>query len=187
MKKAIEGIKDFLYDSVDYIVILAVVLVVGVVIGWRLDVLFANDMNKTPVSAITEQESDPTEEATIPDETNNPNEDNDSIITVVEDTPSEETEDQANQESEETTENTQENNDSASASVDEVILVEIPSGSLGPDIADILIKKGLINSGSEFLKKAMELKLDTKLKSGKFEIKANSSLETIIKIIARAK
>lgn len=35
-------LKDIFYESLDYIIILAIVIVIGVVIGWRLNVLFKN-------------------------------------------------------------------------------------------------------------------------------------------------
>lgn len=47
MSKFSEKVKDFLYDATDYVLIIAIVLVVFVVITWRLDVLFAKNTNKS--------------------------------------------------------------------------------------------------------------------------------------------
>ena len=66
-----------------------------------------------------------------------------------------------------------------------IVKVNIPSGSLPGKIGIILEEKGLIASKDDFVEKSQELKLDTKLRSGDFEIKEGSSVEEILKIIAR--
>ena len=66
-----------------------------------------------------------------------------------------------------------------------IVNVSIPEGSLPPTIATILLDHGLISDKYEFLKKSQELGLDTKLRSGEYEIDKSSSIEDIIKIIAR--
>ena len=43
MKKFLDAIKDFLYDSVDYIIMIGIIGLVIFIIGWRLDLLFAKD------------------------------------------------------------------------------------------------------------------------------------------------
>ncbi len=177
----IDKIKDFVYDSLDYIIILVVVLVVGGIIGWRLDILFAFSMDKTPIS----NQDSVNPEINISE-------------TIDTETSTEKGSSSENQEINQSSDNndlTEEskNNDSSIVNVSDVdienqkIIISIPSGSLGPKIADILMENGLVNNKNEFLNKAHELKLDTKLRSGKFEIEENSSLETIIKILCGIK
>ena len=43
MQKFLDAIKDFLYDSVDYIIMIGIIGLVIFIIGWRLDLLFAKD------------------------------------------------------------------------------------------------------------------------------------------------
>lgn len=45
MSKFSEKVKDFMYDATDYVLIIAILLIVFVVITWRLDVLFAKNTN----------------------------------------------------------------------------------------------------------------------------------------------
>ena len=68
-----------------------------------------------------------------------------------------------------------------------IVNISIPEGSLPPTIANILLENGLISDKYEFLKKSQDMGLDTKLRSGEYEINKNSSLEDIVKIIARQK
>ncbi|MGF7056737.1 hypothetical protein [Brassicibacter mesophilus] len=191
MKKFIEKVKDFLYDAIDFVLIFVIIVAVAGIIGWRLDILFAKDMDKPPVEHITDNNS------------NNENKDEESN-----DSESKDDEDlKANEDTEDNKDNQDnkadlQNNDATSetdtpdeqdnssddaqdVAADEVVTVKIPNGSLPPTIANILLEKGLIDNKMDFLKKSQELKLDTKLKSGEFEIKRNSSLETIIKALAK--
>ena len=48
MKNFLEGIKDMLYDSIDYIIMIGIIGIVVLVIGWRLDLLFAKDALDVP-------------------------------------------------------------------------------------------------------------------------------------------
>lgn len=66
-----------------------------------------------------------------------------------------------------------------------VIHIVIPEGTLPNSIATILLDYGVISDKFEFLKKSQELGLDTKFRSGEYDINKNSSLEEIIRIIAR--
>lgn len=197
MRKLIEGMKDFIYDSVDYFIVLCVVLLVGAIIGWRLPQLFASDLDKYSESeiAVSTDESDnnevsETDKNTPKDDSSKTIEDN--VIEVVEDKSDNSNSDNATDESNSNESNSNESSSNESSSNvsnnnGETITVVIPSGSLSPKIADILKNKGLIDDTNEFLKKAKELKLDRKLRSGDFEIKQGSSLESIIKKIAGRK
>ncbi len=62
MSKFWEKTKDFLYDSVDYLLMLLVIAIVAGIIGWRLDILFANDLpenvpKKDEIEASKEKET----------------------------------------------------------------------------------------------------------------------------------
>lgn len=169
MKKLIEGIKDFFYDAIDYILIIFIIVAVVGVIGWRLDILFT----KSPINTTTENN------VIVSDSTDN----NDNMsMENVEESENEQIVDQEKLESQDD-ESTQSNSYTEEVP-EEIIKVEIPSGSLATNIANILYNKGLIDDKNQFLFKAQELGLDRKLKSGTFNIKRNSSLETIIKTIA---
>lgn len=87
------------------------------------------------------------------------------------------------------------NNDSSDSSEDNnhieeplkdtIVQISIPEGSLPSRIGSILEESGLISSSADFIEKSQEMKLDTKLRSGEYEIQTGSSMEEIVKIISR--
>ncbi len=155
MKKLINFIKDLFYEITDYALIIIVVVVIGLILLWRFNVLFDIELNKEPI----EGEDVPS----VGEETDNPTSGGIEI-------PEPENPEEEEPEQEEETEQ---------------ILVEVPSGTSAQGIAGILLSKGLIDSEDEFIQKAVELGLDTQLKSGEFLIDSNASLEDILKIISR--
>ncbi|MCF6465762.1 endolytic transglycosylase MltG [Clostridium sp. Cult2] len=165
MKNFFEGLKDVLYDGIDYIMMVVVIVVVVLVINWRLGGLFAKDatddtiFTKTPTTI----DSDNT--------TSNGGEDQPENIDSNE-----------NQEN-----NLNENEDKGTNEDDTktVVKITIPPGSLPAKIGDILVANELIDDKNQFVEKAVELKVETKLKSGEFEIAKNSSLEEILKILTK--
>lgn len=165
MKKFFEGLKDILYDGIDYIMMIIVILIVALVINWRLGGLFAKDATDTlsekPSSTIG------SEDINSKDEKEDNNIDNDSS---------------KNQEDDE---NREQQDEISEKEPTEIIKVTIPAGSLPAEIGDILVSKGLVHDKNEFVEKAVELNMETKLKSGEFEIEKNSSLEEIIKVLAK--
>lgn len=168
MKNFFEGLKDILYDGIDYIMMVIVILIVALVINWRLGGLFAKDATDTlsekPSSTIGSEDISSKNE-----KEDNHNIDNDS---------SKNQEDDKNRgQQDEVSENEKEPT--------EIIKVTIPAGSLPAEIGDILVSKGLVHDKNEFVEKAVELNMETKLKSGEFEIEKNSSLEEIIKVLAK--
>ncbi len=181
MKNFIEGIKDILYDSIDYIIMIGIIGIVVFIIGWRLDLLFAKDAldipSKDNIVIENNEEKQPdsirdnpdqaveeSSEETQDDEPKDNNEDN----VIVENSP-------------------QDSNDGVVESTEgKIVKITIPPGSLPSKIGSILESNGLV-SKTEFVQKAQELKLDTKLKSGSFEIKTGSSAEDIVKLIADKK
>lgn len=69
--------------------------------------------------------------------------------------------------------------------LDIIVKIDIPSGSASSKIGEILVSSDLIENENDFIEKAIELKLDTKLKYGEFEIPKNSSLEEILNILTK--
>jgi cell division protein YceG involved in septum cleavage len=155
MKKFTESVKDFMYDAIDYILILVVIAVVAGIIGWRLDILFAKDTNVNTTSKNKIETSK---------QSNNSNDSKDNTNVSQSD---------------------KNNNSENSSSSAQKINVVIPEGALCPKIADILLQKGVIKDKKEFLAKASELKLDTKLKSGEYQLSPSSSLEDILKTLSK--
>lgn len=187
MKDFIEKIKDVVYDGFDYIVMLGIVVLVVGIIGWRLDILFAKDALGVSHGIVSE----------------NPNEGNEPSIDVsqkpdikdpVEQDPSEETPDA--EEPNEGNTNTPEvpevppteppaSETPPTAPTGEVVTITIPAGSLPGKIATILHENGVIDSSKDFIAKMVELRLDTKLKSGTFSITKGSSYEDVLSIITK--
>jgi len=156
LKKIINFIKDFFYEITDYALIIIVVVVIGLILIWRFNVLFDIDLNKEPMEG---EDIPPVSEEETPT--------NSGIESPEGEEPEEEPEEPVQEEPEQ-------------------ILVEIPSGTSAQGIADILISKGLIDSKDEFIQKAIELGLDTQLKSGDFLIENTATMEEILKIISRS-
>lgn len=175
MKKIFDWLKDFVYDSIDYIIMLLIIVSVVFVIGWRLDVLFANDAADIPPKNIVSEEENPKIE-------NEP---------IKEDLPAIEPTD--NVESTPDDDVVPESPTAESPVVETPLVtpsvktvdITIPPGSLPSKIGSILETNGLIGSKNDFVKTAQELKLDTKLKSGSFKIQNNASIEEILKIITK--
>lgn len=145
--KTFDKIKDFLYDGMDYIVMLLIIAAIALVINWRLDGLF------TVETTDFGNESSASAEESVVDE-------------FVEEQEKEKAK--------------KENEEDKDEETDNVININIPAGSLPGDIADILVSNNLIEDKSEFLDMVVELQLETKLRSGKYELRENATLEDII-------
>lgn len=65
------------------------------------------------------------------------------------------------------------------------ITVNIPAGTLPGATGQILANNGIVESSDAFVKKAVELGLDRKLKSGEFKLKKGMSLDQVVKAIAK--
>lgn len=169
MKGFLENVKDIIYDSIDYIIMFSIIIGVVFVIGWRLDVLFANDaldiptknnveiVDKTPPIKDSNEDKDIVKDK-VPDE---------EVVEEPEDDP------------------LKEEPADIPSNQGELVNITIPAGSLPSKIGSILESNGLVSSKGDFVKKAQELKLDTKLKSGKFTIANNISIEEVLKIITK--
>ncbi|SKC75970.1 hypothetical protein [Maledivibacter halophilus] len=167
----IEKLKDFFYDCSDTLLSLFILLVMVFVITWKL-----SGVMSIPLFADSTDTYDPA--INKPIEANVSDTENNSIPL---------------EESQEENPGTAINQEPAKSNDDdevevvvvegEDITVEIPKGTVGNGIAQILKEKSLIESTSEFIDRVEELKLGPKLRYGTFTIKSNSSIDKIISII----
>lgn len=164
MKKLINAVKDFFYESTDYAIALIIVIFIGVILIWRFNILFSFDIAKNPI-----QDGD-----AIPTESNLPEEQHGNTL-----------EDQDSTSSDNENPNENIDNGTPPSSESRMIKVTIPSGSSAYSIAEILYNKNLITDKDEFIQRSIVLEMDTKLKSGDFEIISTIGLDEIIKTIAR--
>ncbi len=65
----------------------------------------------------------------------------------------------------------------------QLITVNVPAGSRARDVADILLKKGIITDKNAFLDKVASMKLSGKLLAGDFKLRKNMSHEEMAKIL----
>lgn len=166
MKKIIDAIRDFLYNITDYGLIITVIVVMAAVLSWRFNILFNRGIDKEVIAELPES----TENAENGNKGGNDPENAD---------PS--TEDPGN------TDETPAEEPSGDESESGLIAtVTIPEGTLPSKIGDILLNSNLIQDKNKFLSRAVELGLDTKLRSGTYEIKVGTSLDNVIKTIANA-
>lgn len=162
MRKLINAFRDFIYNITDYGLIISVVLIMMALLSWRFDILFNRSIVKE-VIASTPPEYNFNE--TIPDKANEDVENPEQIANNDENF------------------NEEENYNSENPVI---ATVEIPQGSFPSKIGDILMNSNIIEDKSEFLDRSVELGLDTKLRSGTFEIAIGTNLDEVIKIIANA-
>lgn len=167
--KFIDRVRDVLYDSVDYIFMIVIVLVVIGVIGWRLDVLFAKDAleSHTPGQVIVDNSG------RVDDEPDEPSDEPE--VTVEGEEGSEGDEEPAGE--------TQDEPQQPAQPSTTIVQVEIPVGSMPGKIGLILEEKGVVTSSREFIAKAVELGLDTKLKSGTYKIQLGQPIEDIVRLL----
>lgn len=167
MNSFIEKLKDFIYDSIDYLIIIAIIISVVFVIGWRLDILFAKDNLETNAPPI------------VIDNTDDNNKDDD--IAANPDLPPDDNKEPSNEPPD-----IVDNPDPVVPDPEPTtVTITIPDGTLPSGIGSILESKGLISNKNDFVIQAQSMGLDRNLKSGTFEILSNSSMEEIVKIIAR--
>lgn len=159
MKKLINALRDFIYNITDYGLIITVVVVMMALLAWRFDILFNRNIVKEAIAS------------TPPD------------YNLVEQIPDIADNDDENENPDQMGENpnNEQNNDNES---NVIATVEIPQGSFPSKIGDILINSNIIDDKNAFLDRSVELGLDTKLRSGTFEIAVGTNLDEVIKIIA---
>lgn len=202
-----EKFKDFLYNSIDYIIMLIVIIAVVCIISWRLDILFVNNgANSTLTKNIENNNDDKKVVENIDGDQNTDGNNEDTGDKLPETAGNTETSDEeapvetagdANASEEAPTETAGDTNEEKPAEEKPVeekpaetggtIEVNIPAKSLPGEIGKILEQQGVVSSATDFVNKCVELKLDTKLKSGKFTFNKGASLDDVVKIIAQVK
>ena len=170
MRKIINAIRDFIYNITDYGLILTVVAIMVVILGWRFNIL----MNKGIEKDI--KDNLPPIVSHDPDEPNKP---------VDPANPGDEENPEPGPDGEEPT--PEPNPDPEKPGGTGLIAtINIPEGSFPSKIGDILLDSNLIDNKEDFLDRSIELGLDTRMRSGTFDIEVGTSLDNIIKIIANA-
>lgn len=202
-----EKFKDFLYNSIDYIIMLIVIIAVVCIISWRLDILFVNNgANSTLTKNIENNNDDKKVVENIDGNQNTEANSEDNGEKLPETAGNAETSDEeapvetagdANANEETPTETAGDANEEKPAEekpqeekpaeTGGTIEVNIPAKSLPGEIGKILEQQGVVSSATDFVNKCVELKLDTKLKSGKFTFNKGASLDDVVKIIAQVK
>ncbi|MFR7835289.1 MAG: hypothetical protein ACLU31_01485 [Ezakiella sp.] len=205
--------KDLFYNAIDYLVMLVIIIGVVIILGWKFEMLFnksATDDNEI-VENNTEEDVKPTESDTVTkdisevdkidkeqsentENTENPNE---TEVTTDENTDAENTDENGATETEqptetettdtETTENetTVETDTKPAENAGGEVTINIPAGTLPGATGQILADNGIVESSEAFVKKAVELGLDRKLKSGEFKLTKGMSLDAVVKAIAK--
>lgn len=202
--------KDLFYNAIDYLVMLVIIIGVVIILGWKFEMLFnksATDDNEI-VENNTEEDVKPTEDDTVTKDisevdkidkeqsknTENPNE---TEVTTDENTDTENTDENGATETEqptetetgdtETTENetTVETDTKPAENAGGEVTINIPAGTLPGATGQILADNGIVESSEAFVKKAVELGLDRKLKSGEFKLTKGMSLDAVVKAIAK--
>lgn len=182
LKSIVDGIKDFLYYSVDYLIMIAIVIAVSLIIAWRINILFDDKILDDPIES-SQEVKDPIEDT----EEEKPKEDTPETEDTVEvEDPVESTEevDEPIEETEDLVFNIDDENfDDAKRG--DIINVKIPEDFTPSTIAQLLKDYKLIKSRTEFLTKTTEMNLDTEFTSGEFTIQKGSALEDIIKRLTK--
>ena len=202
--------KDLFYNAIDYLVMLVIIIGVVIILGWKFEMLFnksATDDNEI-VENNTEEDVKPTEDDTVTkdisevdkidkeqsENTENPNE---TEVTTDENTDTENTDENGATDTEQPTETettdteTTENETTAQTDTKPAenaggeVTINIPAGTLPGATGQILADNGIVESSEAFVKKAVELGLDRKLKSGEFKLTKGMSLDAVVKAIAK--
>ena len=178
MKNIFEKILDLIYDYLDYIVMLAIVLIVVGIIGWRLDIIFTSDtaISKNP----------PTENVDDNNEDENENPINTDEIDEIDET-NEGEENLEDDQVDDVSEEDQETPDDPESedSIEVEVGIEIPSGTMPHEIASMLLESKLITNTSSFLERAQELNVITRLKAGDYMFPSNCSIDEILEILSK--
>lgn len=154
-------LKDIIYDKNDILIALIIVLLAGLLIHNRIEVIM-----DYPSVLAAETSIEVSEENPAPIENENP--------PVTEG--SSETEEPAE------TENPVAEQTAGEPTVSQVSIY-IEYGATGSQIAQILIDSGLIESSSQFYSAVEAAGADTKLQAGSFKIPSNATPAEIIRII----
>ena len=171
MKNFSEKVKDIFYNISDYLIIFTIIIGIGLIITWRLDILFPKNLTDIESNRSVEKESTESK-----------------MIEKAELGPKDSKDDQVKDPDPKDT--VTEDKDLKAKDVEEVkkeeiktIKVSIPEDSNPNNIAEILLANKLIKDAKEFEAALEKLDLKQELPTGEYEIKENASLEEIEKIL----
>ncbi len=168
--KSLEKLKDLIHDYSDLLLAAVITAAMVFVVFWNLNTIFEEPAGS---SAAASQNSETT------DSDDTPEEDSDLVVIDLsgENTRSDETQDTGEAEATDET-------PGVSTPTTDTVTVNIPSGTPGIGIANILAEQGLIAEPGTFVQAAEELNLALNLKSGTYDIPRDASPEQMVRIIA---
>lgn len=195
MKKRKEGFLDFLYNLIDYVLVIVIFLIIAVIVTWKLDLLLNGNVPPASASIIDQSfggyidsknkdnnDKPSNETETTPADENTPKEkDTDTPNTPSEPTAPSPTTPTAPQPTPAPTPNPT----TPATGAEEKVF--IPDGISAYKIGEILVEKGFITSAKEFNDRAVEMKLDRRMQTGYFMIPRGASLDQVIKIVCKVK
>lgn len=179
MKKIINAIRDFIYNITDYGLIIAVVVIMVSVLVWRFDILFSRNIEKEVIAVNPGTDNVDSKTA------NGSDKDKDNPTNIAE-KPGDEKNDTTGKDATNSGTSTNNSGSSSNGISNVIATIEIPQGSFPTKIGEILVNSNVIEDKNAFLNRSVEMGLDTKLQSGTFEIALGTSLDEVIKIIAKA-
>lgn len=160
-------IKNFFFDIRDLVITIAIISLLVFSITWKINDTMNVDFADPLKSGAILINPESTTEAPI-------------VSVDPEPTTEEPTTEPENTEATEETETTEPTSSVADVYIDFVV----KEGEYGHTIAKNLVDSGLISDAREFVIRANELGLDTKLRQGKYKFKSSDSLDLIIKVLA---
>ncbi len=177
-----ERIRDFLYDISDLLISLLIIAAIFTVISWKLNESIPIEASMSPPA--TEEPAAADTPPAVEEEPTEP--ENTAPATDPESDPADPVTDASDADKPIGGVTTQEPADTPATppAAGKTITIDIPSGSPGVAIGNILKEKGLITDVSAFIQKVDALGLGPKLRSGSFQLKTGMDLEQIIKVLA---
>lgn len=183
-----EKIKDLIYDFSDIIISLIIITMIFGVVSWKIsDSMAYSSFTPQSSKATLEQKETPvtkTDDTTAVDVSKD---NNTSTVTpnTAAATTAPVTVGGKPAASGNSTGSTTASSPTAPAAAD--VKITIPAGSAGISIAKILKEAGIITDTKVFITRVDQLKMGPKLKAGNFTIKAGSTLDDVIYLIAGKK
>lgn len=188
----LEKVKDFFYDISDVLLSIVIIAVMFYTISWKL----SDTMSYTPHFNLPfmSSESEANEPPAIePDDTTHIAVDNDSAVIggntdavddgeVIDMTPIDNTTSEPSDNTSETTssEAAKPESDSINVITSKEISFIVPSGMLASKIIQKLEDEGLVDDKTAFTQRLSERKLDSKLRSGTFQLSSDMTYDQII-------
>lgn len=188
----LEKVKDFFYDISDVLLSIVIIAVMFYTISWKL----SDTMSYTPHFNLPfmSSESEANEPPAIePDDTTHIAVDNDSAVIggntdavddgeVIDMTPIDNTTSEPPDNTSETTssEAAKPESDSINVITSKEISFIVPSGMLASKIIQKLEDEGLVDDKTAFTQRLSERKLDSKLRSGTFQLSSDMTYDQII-------